>query len=254
MMCARLAMFSAVCLKCLFKLQWVYWRITPLSAVERPSGEHADGLLLQTLSQRWNETKKGRVEGNGRGSSPSSLTSALARVALATCCVLLASAENFGLALCLLLVSLQTTVTNQERKVNVSICVCLKCKWLSGKVIIIAMALVKLKKKKQINFRHTPPSPYSTSCMNFTHSTAGNEHHESPRTFRSNKPQASFLCCGMENILSILDEQHPLLSLKRKRCLCPLAFFYHSQIILSHKCSLFCLFYLNWTTWYQSLW
>lgn len=43
----------------------------------------------------------------GRGSSPSSLTSALARVALATCCVLLASAENFGLSLCLLLVSLQ---------------------------------------------------------------------------------------------------------------------------------------------------
>lgn len=110
------------------------------------------------------------------------------------------------------------------------------------------------KKKQQKNFRHAPPSPYSTSCMNFTHSTAGNEHHESPRTFRSNKPQASFLCCGMENILSILDEQHPLLSLKRKRCLCPLAFFYHSQIILSHKCSLFCLFYLNWTTWYQSLW
>lgn len=41
----------------------------------------------------------------------------------------------------------QTTVTNQEKKVNVSICVFLKCKWLSGKVII-AVALVKLKKKK----------------------------------------------------------------------------------------------------------
>lgn len=41
----------------------------------------------------------------------------------------------------------QTTVTNQEKKVNVSICVFLKCKWLSGKVII-AVALVKLKKKQ----------------------------------------------------------------------------------------------------------
>lgn len=182
----------------------------------------------------------------GRGSSPSSLTSALARVALATCCVPLASAENFGLSLCLLLVSLQgANYRDQSREKGECQHMCLFEMQMTLRKGNNCCGSCKIKKKKQKNFRHAPPSPCSTSCMNFTHSTAENEHHESPRTFRSNKPQASFLCCRMENILSILGEQHPLLSLKRKRCLCPLAFFYHSQIILSHKCSLFCLFYLN---------
>lgn len=163
--------------------------------------------------------KRSRRKGSGRGGSPSSLTSALARVALATCCVLLASNENFGLSLWLLLVSLQVpNYRDQSREKGECQGMCLfETQMTLKKGNNNCYSSCKIKKKKRKNFRHAPPSPCSTSCMNFTHSFAGNGHHESPRTFRSNKPQASLLCCRTENILSILDEQHPLLSLKKKK-------------------------------------
>lgn len=72
-----LAMLNAFRLKGLFKLPWAYWHITPLSAMEHQSGEHADGVDLDPESGEITEGRDG-MEGKWESQLAAPLASALA--------------------------------------------------------------------------------------------------------------------------------------------------------------------------------